>query len=102
MHLLARADRDAVAILLPETPRALAEETASAIRAAVEGAPFAADGTGREVRIGATPVAAAAPDDAGSAEFLENEAVRALVQARARRGGAPAAEAAAPAGVDPA
>jgi diguanylate cyclase (GGDEF)-like protein len=106
MHLLARSDRDAVAILLPETPRALAEETAALVRAAVEGAPYPADAAGREVRIGATPVVVTAPDDAGSAEFLENEAVRALEKARALRRGAPAAGArpspAAPPGVDPA
>ncbi|HEU4394819.1 MAG TPA: sigma 54-interacting transcriptional regulator, partial [Planctomycetota bacterium] len=105
MHLLARAGRHAVAVLLPETPRAAAEEIAADLQAAVEGAPFAADGTGREVRIAVTVAAAAAPDDAASAEFLENEALRALERARAARRGSPAAAPAAPPalpGVDPA
>ena len=97
MHLMARAGRDAVEVLLPETPRAAAEEVASLLRTAVERAPFPAGPSGREVRIGLTTAAATAPDDAGSADFLENEAVRGLAAARARRRGGPAeaAEAAA-------
>jgi diguanylate cyclase (GGDEF)-like protein len=102
MHLLARAGRDTVAVLLPETPKAAAEETAAAIRAAVEGAPFAVGKEGREVRLGLVPALATAPDDAGSAEFLENEALRSLERARVARRGAPAAPPApaGPRGVD--
>jgi diguanylate cyclase (GGDEF)-like protein len=104
MHLLGRAGRDAIAVLLPETPKAAAEETARALRAAVEGAPFAVGPAGRELRLGLTPAVATAPDDAGSAEFLENEALRGLDLARSRRRGAAGVPppAAGPPGVDPA
>ncbi len=69
MHLLGRAGRDTVAVLLPETPRAAAEEIARGLRAAVEGSPFAAGPGGREQRLGLSTAAATAPDDAGSAEL---------------------------------
>ncbi len=104
MHLLARGGRDVVAVLLPETPKAAAEETARAIRSAVEGRPCGTAPDGRGIRLGVTTAVATAPDDAGSAEFLENEGIRVLELARARRRAAPepAAGAAPPAGVDPA
>jgi diguanylate cyclase (GGDEF)-like protein len=97
MHLAARWDREEIAVLLPETPRGVADEIAESLRAAVASSAGTDDLPPLRLAVGV----ATAPEDAGSAAFLEDAAGRGLREARERRGAAePAATFGAPAGVD--
>ncbi len=82
MHVMARADRSTVEIMLPETEKEEAFAVAREIRRALtKGAERLASDPGRTIRFRPSVALASCPEDARSAEFLLAEARRALYMA---------------------
>jgi diguanylate cyclase (GGDEF)-like protein len=89
MHVMARADRSTVELILPETGREDALTVARELRRALvqSGEKLASDPS-RTIRFRPSIALATCPEDARSAEFLLSEARRALYMAVTDRAGA--------------